>query len=366
MVSFSKKCLTAKSTYILPLFFASNFYFFTQKKRIARKINIGIEDYKKELTNLNENNNEFFKKFNDEFLALNKMMGESFLSYIFSVFYFFKISKVNFGKEWAFLSLNRRKIILSYKRFCLEYKEGKERSLVPKEKPNYYTNELISNFLKKLFLDFLILSCYFYPKLCKSRSLSFGLHMNLFINFFIKILQPNRITFLTKLFLINNSENIEKLKKEFQKTNIDIDSLIRSEKKKLIKNIFYQNLFFIPIVNQVALAHYSFKNYPSHLICFPGFCLLALSNHFFYHFVASRFFKNSFHKFLPQLPLLFFDFFIFYHYFMQCQESKKQKEEKNRLLPGEQRIAYYEDRFVTEVCDLNGKITTITEYYQPT
>lgn len=30
-VSFSKKCLTAKSTYILPLFLGSNFYFFTEK-----------------------------------------------------------------------------------------------------------------------------------------------------------------------------------------------------------------------------------------------------------------------------------------------------------------------------------------------
>lgn len=347
-VSFSKKCLTAKSTYILPLFLGSNFYFFTEKKRIAKKISSSIEDYKKELTNLDENNKKCFTKFNEEFSALNRMMGESFLSYIFSVFYCSKISDVDFGKEWAFLSLNKEKTIFSYQYFSYSYIMQKGWRLVPKESEDY-TNELTSNFLGKLFFDFLILSYYFYPKLCESRSLSFGLHINLFINFFIKIIQKNRITFLTKLFLINNSENIEKLKKEFQDEANTIDSLVCSEKKKLRENIFYQNLFVLPIVNQVALAHYSFKNYPSHLICFPGFCLLALSNHFFCHSVVSRFFKNPFHKLLFHLPLSFLDLFIFYYYFAKDQKLKKQKEEKIDLLSGEERTSYYEDRFVIDM-----------------
>jgi hypothetical protein len=363
--SYSKKCLKVKSTYILPLFLASNFYFFTMKKAIVERTNICIEDYAKILKKLDSDDDDYddkvehFNKFNFEFVALNKMMGKSFLSYIVSVFHYFKISDLYLGKEWASLGWINRKNKMK------DFSQDKEQKLLFKSS-QVYKNEMAENFLRKLFLDFLILSCYFYPKLLKSRSLSFGLHINFLVNFFIKIIQKNRITFLTKLFLINNSENIEKLKKEFQDEANTIDSLVCSEKKKLRENIFYQNLFVLPIVNQVALAHYSFKNYPSHLICFPGFCLLALSNHFFCHSVVSRFFKNPFHKLLFHLPLSFLDLFIFYYYFAKDQKLKKQKEEKNRLLPGEERTSYYEDRFVIEVCDLNANITTTTESYQPT
>lgn len=136
------------------------------------------------------------------------------------------------------------------------------------------------NFLKKLFLDFFILSLLFYEKSCKSNMLAFVASVHLLTNMVFKIFQSNRIYFLTKLFLINNSENIEKLKKEFQDKATIIDCLVHSEKKKLRDNIFYQNLFVVPMVNQVALAHYLFKNYRSYLICFYGFCLLVLSNHF--------------------------------------------------------------------------------------
>ncbi len=209
-----------------------------------------------------------------------------------------------------------------------------EKELSKEENSPYYFNELAINFSKKLFLDFFILSYYFVSKLCKSRSLSFGLWINLFINFQIKTIQLNRIRFLTKLFLLNNIENIEKLKEEFKNEAKEIDSVAASDTKKLKENIFYQNLFFFPIVNQVALTHYSFKHDRFHLICFLGYCLMVLSNHFFCYYFASLCFRNSLHKLLPSLSLLFFDFFGFYDCFKSYQKLKKKEEErfKNFLL----------------------------------
>jgi hypothetical protein len=339
-VSFSKKCLTAKSTYILPLFFASNFYFFTQKKRIVTNMNIAIENYKKKLFKLNEldetleTNEKFFKKYEEEFDNLKKMFGSSLLSYIFSTRHFLKSSCFDLGKEFARLDFSNKKIKIFYRSYSFYY-DNEERILKILQRYSYYfNNELIKNFKLKFLLDFVILSFYFYKKsLTQKNLLIVGFSFHFFLNIFLKKAQRNRIIFLTKLFFMNNSENIEKLKKEFQDAGDTIDFLVDSENKKLRENIFYQNLFVVPIVNQVALAHYSFKNYPSHLICFPGFLAFSLINHIILSYFSSLILKNTRQKSLSHLALLFFDFFIFYHYFMQYQKLKKKEEEKNRLKP---------------------------------
>ncbi len=48
------------------------------------------------------------EEFNNEFSILNKMIGESLFSYIFSLFYFFKISHIGLGKKYVFLSWNEK------------------------------------------------------------------------------------------------------------------------------------------------------------------------------------------------------------------------------------------------------------------
>lgn len=365
VISFSKKCLKAKSTYILPLFLASNFYFFTEKKCIAKKTHSAIENYKKELVNLDQNTKKLFEEFNTEFLTLNKMMGESFFSYMFSVFYFFKISDVNFGKKWVFLSWNEKKIIPYYRHFSYCYKKNKLWSLSFQES-RLYVNEMGRNFLQKLFLDFFILSLLFYGKSCKSNMLAFAGSFHVLTNMFIKVLQKNHIYFLTKLFLLENTSAINDLKNRAKSEQSDLNlhnNQLELQRKQLKENIFHQNLFVVPIVNQVALAHYCFKNYPSHLICFFGFLSFSLINHIILGYFSSLVLKNTLSKSFSHLPLLFFDLFIFYHYFMQYQKWKKEEEEKKRLKPGETRTSYYKDRSVIEECDLNGNITKTTEFY---
>lgn len=281
MISFSKKCLKAKSTYILPLFLASNFYFFTEKKSIAKKTHSAIDNYKNELVSLDENAKKCFEQFNEEFLNLNKMMGESFFSYMFSPFYFFKISYVDLGKKWAFLSWNKKKVIPSYRCFSFKY-DKKSWSLILKNNTDY-SNELVNNVSNKLFLDFFILSLLFYKKSSKSNMFTFASSLHVLTNMFIKMFQSNRIYFLIKLFLLESADVINDLKNEvkrYQVNNLDLsDDQLELERKRLKENIFYQNLFVLPLLNQVAVAHYCFKNYPSHLICFPGFLSFSLINH---------------------------------------------------------------------------------------
>lgn len=76
------------------------------------------------------------------------------------------------------------------------------------------------------------------------------------------------MTFLRKLFILEDKDAINDLKRE-NKENVDLsDFRLECQRKQLRENIFYQNLFFVSIVNHFTVAHYSFKNYRSHLIFF--------------------------------------------------------------------------------------------------
>jgi hypothetical protein len=170
-----------------------------------------------------------------------------------------------------------------------------------------------SSFEKKCFLsanvffNFFILHCYAYsfsPWNQRKNILIFSSFLHIFVNSFIKMIQENRDSFVRKVYCFEHNQY--EVEKDSEGKNFFSVSDIQKKKDLYKRDIFFQDFFVVPIVNECSLSFYRAKYHKmNRLICPLGYLLLALANHMFLYQLLSFLWKGNLKKrVLCQLPFL--------------------------------------------------------------